>query len=193
VVLGGTAQFNVAASGLPSPTFQWYFKGEVIPGADTATLQRPNVDWDDEGLYHVRASNSEGHADSVPVWLLATVPPAADGYDAWALQLPAGQRGKAYVFGGVPNLLRYALGGDASTPASALRLQAQPNASGMNLSFPRIDDSRLTYEIWGTNDLIHWGTEPLWIGLGSGPTSVDIQTQEPIWFLHLRVRWAAGD
>jgi hypothetical protein len=345
VPLGGTAVFTVVATGSPAPGYQWYVNNTLIPEATAATLEIVDVQFEDEGLYHVRVSNSEGHVESAPVWLEATVPPSgpqlfarinfqtnvaapdgwlkdigeaysdrgngflygwsgnntgtsrlrnsvnspdfqhdtlvhmqnggifsweiavpngsyqvrivagdaghfdsvfkisveetllvdgtpdtnnrwiegiatvevsdgflnvtnaagasnnkicfieihtipevAEGYDAWAVNLPVGQRAKTHILDGVPNLLRYAFGGDETTPASFFRLQAQASASGMTLSFPRMDDLQLTYEIWGSQDLVDWGTAPVWSGVGDGPDSLFLENPPPLWFLHLRVR-----
>ncbi|MCH8473874.1 MAG: S8 family serine peptidase [Opitutales bacterium] len=349
VELGDTALFTVVASGLPAPAYQWYFNDEAIPGAESPGLEIANVEFENEGLYHVRVSNSEGHEDSVAVWLEATVPPpgpqlfarinfqtdndapdgwlkdigeaygdrgngafygwsgdntgtarernesaspdflhdtllhmqlnnsdftwkvavpngayqvrivagdaeyfngtysisvedtivvegsanegnrwlegqatvevsdgfidvtntdgvttnnkinfieihaipeAASGYDAWAVEeLPIGQRTKGHLHGGVPNLLRYALGGTANTPVSELQLQLAAVTTDLHLTFPRIDDPAITYEIWQSPDLDDWGTAPVWSEAGMGPTEVIMEITDPRAFFRLRIVW----
>lgn len=346
VTLGDTAWFTVVASGLPAPTYQWYLNDQAIPGAESSTLEISPVRFEDEGLYHVRVTNTEGSAESVPVWLEATVPPpgpqlfarinfqtdiaappgwlrdigevygdrgngvfygwsgdnsgtsrrrddsaspdfqhdtllhmqmggtfsweievpdgdyqvrivagdagffdstykinvedtlvvdgtptsgnrwiegeatvtvndgrltisnavgadnnkinlieihtipgAASGYDAWAVHLPVGQRAKNHLHGGVPNLLRYALGGTLDTPTGALQLQLEAIASDLHLTFPRIDDPALTYEIWQSPDLHDWGSGPIWSEVGMGATTVVVDIADPRSFFRLRITW----
>jgi polygalacturonase/pectin methylesterase-like acyl-CoA thioesterase len=60
VTLGGTAVFSVAASGYPSPAYQWLINGVSLTGATHATLTLTNVQWGDGGIYSVTVSNSAG-------------------------------------------------------------------------------------------------------------------------------------
>lgn len=167
VPLGDTALFSVIATGHPTPVYQWFFNDALIDGAEDSNLHIAQVNFENEGLYHVRVSNELGQAQSAPVWLEVAVPLDATGYNAWAAQLPAGQRGKAQVFGGVPNLLRYALGGTVATPRSQLQLRIHPLPSGVQLTFNRVADPTLTYEIWRSEDLMDWGSLPVWLSIGA--------------------------
>lgn len=51
VVLG----FNIGSA--PNDLYQWYLDGSPIAGANLATIQLDNVDFDDEGLYHLQITN----------------------------------------------------------------------------------------------------------------------------------------
>ena len=64
VTTGGTASFTVAASGSPTPTYQWAKGGVNISGATSATLTLSNVQAGDAGTYTAVATNSAGSATS---------------------------------------------------------------------------------------------------------------------------------
>lgn len=148
-----------------------------------------------EGLVQVsdgflRISNAPEAVNNKICWIeideVLQMPP---GYAFWSLQLPAGERGKLDGTDGVPNLLRYALGGAPDQPVSRFRLQGQALTSGMQLNFPRIADANVVYEIWASEDLEDWGTQPVWSGTGQGPDALWLENPPPQWFLHLRVRY----
>jgi hypothetical protein len=73
--------------------------------------------------------------------------------------------------GGVANLLRYALGGDGTTPLAGLlpQMQSTPTVDGLTLSltFHRVDDPQVTYAVWFSEDLVDWGTGPVWQATGA--------------------------
>lgn len=60
VVVGGTAQFNVTASGFPTPSYQWFFQSDLLPGQTNASLVLNQVLPDKQGAYHVQVSNPSG-------------------------------------------------------------------------------------------------------------------------------------
>ncbi|MCC5848328.1 MAG: immunoglobulin domain-containing protein [Verrucomicrobia bacterium] len=123
--------------------------------------------------------------DLVEVLGTITSPPQ-DPYAVWASanEISGGATDET---DGVPNLLRYALGGTADTPAEAFRLVPQISDNGMSLSITRIEDPRLTYEVWATENLLDWGEAPAWSGEGGGPVVVEIEPLANQLFLHLRV------
>jgi hypothetical protein len=109
----------------------------------------------------------------------------SDGYTRWALD--NGIAGAATdTIDGVPNLLRYALGGTAATPASTFRLLPTRSGTGLTLNFPRIDDAALIYEVWAADQLPDWAK--VWEGQGAGLGEVQIPATGNLLFLHLRVR-----
>ncbi len=61
---GANVNFTAAASGDPTPTFQWRKDGVNIGGATAATLSLTSVGTTDAGSYTVVATNSEGSATS---------------------------------------------------------------------------------------------------------------------------------
>jgi formylglycine-generating enzyme required for sulfatase activity len=58
-VQGGSASFSVSATGSPAPSYQWFFKGERIPGATSPTLVLNNVTAGLAGTYFVQVSNPQ--------------------------------------------------------------------------------------------------------------------------------------
>jgi endonuclease/exonuclease/phosphatase family metal-dependent hydrolase len=61
---GATVNFNVAASGNPSPTYQWKFNTTNIPNATSSTLSLTNVTGANAGNYSVVVSNNVGSTNS---------------------------------------------------------------------------------------------------------------------------------
>lgn len=76
VTAGGSASFTVAATGSPSPTYQWRKDGAVLSGETSATLTLPNVQPTHAGAYTVVVSNIAGNVTSNEATLTVT-PPAA--------------------------------------------------------------------------------------------------------------------
>ena len=60
VLAGGSVTFTAAASGSPTPTFQWWRDGQPIAGATGATYNVTNVRATDAGVYSVVATNPGG-------------------------------------------------------------------------------------------------------------------------------------
>ncbi len=100
---------------------------------------------------------------------------------------------------GVPNLLEYASGGNPTIPDRA-QLPALHSAevgdnTHLTLTFSRVADPDLVYEVWGSNDLSDWGALPIWYSSGelnsegevTVTDSVNIADQ-PRRFLRLNVR-----
>lgn len=74
VVAGGTVSFSVAASGTPTPTYQWRKNDVAITGATLATLSLSSLTGSDAGTYSVVASNSAGSVTSNSAVLTVTEP-----------------------------------------------------------------------------------------------------------------------
>jgi uncharacterized repeat protein (TIGR02543 family) len=122
-------------------------------------------------------------------------PDAADPYLAWVAANNI-EGGPADATGGVANLVRYALGGDASTPAGELLPHIQsvldPEGLVLSLTFERINDPQVSYAVWYSEDLADWGTEPVWQDSGAhggvpGPFEVTVPTSAERGFLRLEV------
>jgi hypothetical protein len=64
VSVGGSVTFTAAASGAPTPAYQWKVDGDVIPGATSSSLTLTNAQLSDAGTYTVVATNGLGSATS---------------------------------------------------------------------------------------------------------------------------------
>jgi hypothetical protein len=69
VNVGGSVTFSAAASGAPTPTFQWTKNGNPLIGQTNATLTLNGVVANDAGTYAVTATNSLTTATSTPATL----------------------------------------------------------------------------------------------------------------------------
>ena len=75
-ILGGsTVTFSVIATGAPAPAYQWKFNGADIPGATSASYTINSVAPENEGLYSVSVSNSQGSVVSNAATLTVHVLP----------------------------------------------------------------------------------------------------------------------
>jgi hypothetical protein len=70
----GTATFIVAATGTPTPTFQWLKNGVALAGATDASLSLQSVTANDAARYSVIATNSAGTVISSEALLSVTDP-----------------------------------------------------------------------------------------------------------------------
>jgi hypothetical protein len=83
VDVGEPVQLSVAATGIPTPTFEWSRNGVFLPGATLASYTVESATTDDSGSYFVRVSNSLGSVDSATV--IVTVNVIAPGITAQPL------------------------------------------------------------------------------------------------------------
>jgi hypothetical protein len=67
VIEGGNLVLQVAATGAPAPTLQWYRDGQPIPGAVDATYFLSNAPLSAAGTYWIRVTNPHGSVDSAAV------------------------------------------------------------------------------------------------------------------------------
>ena len=74
VNVGANVLFSAAATGTPTPTFQWQRSGTNLPGATGATLTLNSVQVIDAGNYSVVASNVASLATSPAATLTVNVP-----------------------------------------------------------------------------------------------------------------------
>lgn len=76
ITVGRTESLTAAATGSPTPTWQWIKNGQPISGATNATLTFQAVQPEDAGAYAAIATNSAGRATSNIATLIVTpVPP----------------------------------------------------------------------------------------------------------------------
>jgi enediyne biosynthesis protein E4 len=69
ISLGATATFNVTASAVPAPSYQWQRNAQNVPAATNRTFQLLNAQLAYAGSYRVIVSNELGSVTSVPVEL----------------------------------------------------------------------------------------------------------------------------
>jgi hypothetical protein len=74
-VAGNSVQFSVAASGVPAPTYQWYFNGSIFSGATSNTLNFSSARSTDAGDYTVVVTNSIGSVTSSKATLTVSAAP----------------------------------------------------------------------------------------------------------------------
>jgi hypothetical protein len=98
---GGTASFNVSATGVAPLRYQWWFNQAPLAGRTNSTLTLTNVQFRDSGYYSVVVTNRDGRAVSQPALLrlpdqaVLTAPTAlADGTFRLVVQ---GTPGVSYV------------------------------------------------------------------------------------------------
>ncbi len=107
---GGNAQFSVTASGVPAPTYQWYFNGSPFSGATTNTLSFTNARSSDAGDYTVVVTNALGGVTSNKATLTissATVtPPPAAGSESGGGSMAGGFVLALIVLGSARSILR---------------------------------------------------------------------------------------
>jgi len=72
---GANVQFSVTASGLPTPTYQWYLNGIAFSGATASTLSFTSARSSDAGDYTVVVSNALGSVTSSKATLTVSAAP----------------------------------------------------------------------------------------------------------------------
>lgn len=75
VQAGSPVSFNVTASSVPAPAFQWCFNGTNLSGATEATLTLAKARPIHAGNYAVIVSNVAGYVQSAVAVLTVRVPP----------------------------------------------------------------------------------------------------------------------
>jgi len=59
-VIGENVQLDIATTGTPPFTYQWFNDGQLIPGATSSGLSFPNISQASAGNYNVRVTSSDG-------------------------------------------------------------------------------------------------------------------------------------
>jgi len=72
---GDSASFTVCATGIPNPTYQWYFRGDPIDGATNATYKICMTTLDQQGEYYCVATNAIDSVQSDSAFLTVDAPP----------------------------------------------------------------------------------------------------------------------
>ncbi len=93
---------------------------------------------------------------------------------------------------GLPNLIEYATGSLPANAASALPPQLGMPGNSLTITFHRIADPTLTYQVWASSNLADWGASPIWSSTGAANTAgevtvTDVLTNQPRRFLRLKV------
>jgi hypothetical protein len=74
VATGSIATLTAAATGTPTPACQWYFNGVPLPGSTAFTLNIPDFQGSNSGIYLMVASNVVGIAQTAEAELFANAP-----------------------------------------------------------------------------------------------------------------------
>ena len=78
---------------------------------------------------------------------------------------------------GVSNLLEYALGGDPLVASPGVLPTTSVNADHLRLSFNRIADGTLTYEVLASDNLATWGS--IWSSTGAENAAGSVTVGDP--------------
>lgn len=79
ITTGGSVQFSVVASGVPAPTYQWFFNGATLGGSTSATLNLSSVNSANAGDYTVVVTNDLGTVTSGKATLTVSAAPPPPG------------------------------------------------------------------------------------------------------------------
>lgn len=111
VPVGGNVNLIVAATGDPSPTYQWYFNSAAISGAASNSLELDDFQATNEGDYYVVVSNEFESVTSAPAQLYVSEPlrlvnPFVDS-NGWFWVSVVGPAGTNFVVDGSTDLLNW--------------------------------------------------------------------------------------
>lgn len=81
---------------------------------------------------------------------------------------------------GLANLIEYATGTLPASAASARAPQAGMPGNSLSLTFYRIADPSLTYQVWASNNLTDWGVAPIWTSTGVENTVGQVTVTDPL-------------
>lgn len=115
-----SATFTVAASGVPTPTYQWRFNGANIDGATEPTYTVPVASSATAGTYDVVVSNRAGSVTSDPAQLVVGIPMVNPSFEIDTFPTWPG-----YVSGNWPITGWTSEGGHGVNPT-------EPHANGVN-------------------------------------------------------------
>jgi len=81
---------------------------------------------------------------------------------------------------GLANLIEYATGTLPASAASARAPQAGMPGNSLNITFYRIADPTLTYQVWASSNLADWGVSPIWSSTGAANTAGEVTVTDPL-------------
>lgn len=160
VAAGGDASLSILASGNAAPSYQWFKDGLLLPGETSSSLAIDNASVADTGAYTVRVSNASGTLFATPATITV-----ATGFDAWRLaNFSANEFSNVTVSGplvvgpdGLSNLVRYALGLDATGQPTAHIPATSTLNDDWTYTYTRATDRPdLTYVVEVSTDLVNW-------------------------------------
>jgi hypothetical protein len=137
-----SVMFDVAAEGVPAPTYQWYKDSAALAGATNDILQLNNLTSADAGYYRVVASNSLNSVTSSPPALLI-VNPAGVSLGFHPFLTITGTVAYTYGILSSTNLSR----ADASTTVTNLTL-TEPEQEWIDTSVDAISDPKRYYRVF---------------------------------------------
>ena len=73
-ILGGSVRLSAYAVGYPAPTFEWRFKGDLLPDETNSFLNLPTLAPSSAGLYQLTVSNVHGRATTEATLTIITKP-----------------------------------------------------------------------------------------------------------------------
>ena len=101
---GGTAAFNVTATGSDPLNYQWSFNGVLLPGQITNVFTRYNAQHADGGTYAVTVANAAGSASAGAELIVRPIFTSYTATNGNLLLNWHGTTGKGYVVEGTTNL-----------------------------------------------------------------------------------------
>jgi hypothetical protein len=151
---GDSASFTVCATGIPNPTYQWYFNSEPIDGATNATYKICNAALDQQGEYYCVATNAIDSVQSDSAYLTVDAPPGPQAPYFTSIT------GSTYVVSGTQVTFDAEASGDEPITfqwyvynGTSGNFDAIPGATDNTLVFNCVHDSDAGfYEVVASND-----------------------------------------
>jgi len=186
---GSTLTLTAAATGTPSPTYQWYkvtgSGDQLISGATNATYIVLAASSSDAGNYKVVATNAVGSTTSNTV--AVTVGTPATPYETWSTGqgLTSGNNGASQDpdGDGIANLLEFVLGGNPLSATSAPAPVVARSGSNLTLTYDVKTAATAQFSVVAqtSSDLSSWTAAVNGIaGVAITTTPVDVNTNRVV-------------